>query len=117
MIEFREALGMAHDLIQEAKGADGPKGGFVTDALDDAENWLDHAATAHDRRVTELLEANNREVENRRMLTAVLLVGQKFLDACNSAWAAGEPSHRVVTMLNAADEFRSALKALERIAR
>jgi hypothetical protein len=44
-----EALGMARQLIQEAKGADGPEGGFVTDSLDAAENWLDtvEAALSH----------------------------------------------------------------------
>jgi len=38
-----EAFEQAHALIQEAKGADGPDGGFVTDHLDFAENWLDKA--------------------------------------------------------------------------
>lgn len=39
----RELVGdleMARELIQEAKGADGPNGGFVTDHLDAAENWI-----------------------------------------------------------------------------
>jgi hypothetical protein len=44
-----EALGMARQLIQEAKGADGPEGGFVTDSLDAAENWLDTVEAALSR--------------------------------------------------------------------
>lgn len=36
-----EELQMARDLMQEAKGIEGPKGGSVTDHLDAAENWLD----------------------------------------------------------------------------
>ena len=39
------ALETARELIQEAKGADGPNGGFVTDHLDAAENWLDRVET------------------------------------------------------------------------
>lgn len=35
------AIETARELIQEAKGADGPNGGFVTDHLDAAEHWLD----------------------------------------------------------------------------
>ena len=41
--ELLEALEMCRDLVQEAKGAEGPNGGFVTNHLDDAENWLDRA--------------------------------------------------------------------------
>jgi hypothetical protein len=41
-----EALDMTRDLIQEAKGAEGPNGGFVTDHLDAAEGWLDKIETA-----------------------------------------------------------------------
>jgi hypothetical protein len=39
-------LDQACELIQEAKGADGPDGGFVTDHLDAAENWLDKVRAA-----------------------------------------------------------------------
>lgn len=46
MREWVADLDMACELIQEAKGADGPKGGFVTDHLDDAENWLDKVRDA-----------------------------------------------------------------------
>lgn len=42
-------------------------------------------------------------------LVEALAVGERFLNACNSAWAAGEPEHRVKTMLDLSDEFRSAL--------
>lgn len=35
--------------------------------------------------------------------------GKRFLDKANAAWAAGEPSHRVRDMLDAADAFRDAL--------
>lgn len=42
-------------------------------------------------------------------MEAALRVGEKFLNACNSAWAASEPSHRVKAMLNLADEFRATL--------
>lgn len=45
-------------------------------------------------------------------LEGALEVGKRFLDKCNSAWAAGEPSHRVRDMLDAADTFRAALNAL-----
>lgn len=41
MDETLQNLKMARDLIQEAKGTDGPNGGFITDHLDSAENWLD----------------------------------------------------------------------------
>ncbi len=46
MNEITEALDMAVELIQEAKGADGPNGGFVTDHLDAAEGWLDKVREA-----------------------------------------------------------------------
>ncbi len=43
----------------------------------------------------------------------VLAIGEKFLNACYSAWSCGEPEHRVRTMLDRADEFRAALAALD----
>lgn len=43
-----------------------------------------------------------------------LAVGEKFLNACTSAWSCGEPEHRVRTMLDLADDFRAALNAHER---
>jgi hypothetical protein len=46
-------------------------------------------------------------------LREALAIGERFLNACNSAWAAGEPSHRVKTMLDMADKFSAALNALE----
>lgn len=55
--------------------------------------------------------ATTEEVERLRTIIAV---GERFLNKCNSAWAAGEPSHRVKDMLNAADEFRAALQAKDR---
>lgn len=42
-------------------------------------------------------------------LRDVVLVSERFLNACNSAWASGEPAHRVITMVNLADELRAAL--------
>jgi hypothetical protein len=45
-------------------------------------------------------------------LREALAIGERFLNKCNAAWAAGEPSHRVKDMLDAADEFRKALNAL-----
>lgn len=42
-------------------------------------------------------------------LVGALAVGQKFVSACFSAWAAGEPHHRVKAMLDGADEFRAIL--------
>lgn len=44
--DVTEAMAMVRDLIQEAKGAEGPKGGFVTDHLDAAETWLDKVDAA-----------------------------------------------------------------------
>lgn len=44
--EGEEALDMARSLIQEAKGAEGPNGGFVTNHLDAAEGWLDKVEAA-----------------------------------------------------------------------
>ena len=41
--DLPEAFEQTRALIQEAKGADGPSGGFVTDHLDFAEHWLDKA--------------------------------------------------------------------------
>ena len=41
-----DALEEARGLIQAAKGAEGPNGGFVTDHLDFAEQWLDRAEDA-----------------------------------------------------------------------
>jgi hypothetical protein len=38
--ELADELEMALELIQEAKGADGPNGGFVTNHLDSAEHWI-----------------------------------------------------------------------------
>jgi hypothetical protein len=51
------------------------------------------------------------EVEAMR---EALEVGKRFLDACFSAWASGEPSHRVKTMLDRADEFRSTLNRTDK---
>lgn len=48
--------------------------------------------------------------EEVRRLREALEVGEHFLNKCNSAWAAGEPPHRVKAMLDAADEFRAALQ-------
>lgn len=45
-------------------------------------------------------------------LREALAIGEKFLNACFSAWACGEPHHRVKTMMDRADEFRAALDAL-----
>ncbi len=42
-------------------------------------------------------------------LREVVEVGQRFLAKAYSAWAAGEPEHRVKDMVNAADAFRAAL--------
>ncbi len=41
-----EDLDTALDLIAEAKGADGPNGGFVTDHLDFAEHWIRKASAS-----------------------------------------------------------------------
>lgn len=54
--------------------------------------------------------ARHRLTPRQDGLREALVVGEKFLNACNSAWAAGEPSHRVQTMLDMADEFRAALE-------
>lgn len=43
-------------------------------------------------------------------LRAALSVGERFLSACYSAWAAGEPSHRVKTMVDLADDFGAAIQ-------
>lgn len=42
-----------------------------------------------------------------------LAIGERFLNACFSAWSCGEPEHRVRTMLDRADEFRAALNAID----
>lgn len=44
---------------------------------------------------------------------ALAVAGGKFHRACNAAWAAGEPSHKVCTMLDEADRFGAALAAYE----
>lgn len=49
---------------------------------------------------TDAAEARAREV---------LEIGKRFLAACNSAWACGEPYHRVKTMMDRAEEFQKAL--------
>ena len=70
--------------------------------LDRAINGIDH----HNKRA---------EAAESRLAQAVaaLEVGKQFLAKCNSAWAAGEPSHRVRDMLDHADKFTSALHALK----
>lgn len=45
-------------------------------------------------------------------LSEVLDVGEKFLNACFSAWSCGEPYHRVKTMMDRADEFRASLDSI-----
>lgn len=45
-------------------------------------------------------------------LVGALEIGEKFLNKCFSAWATGEPAHRVADMLDHADKFRAALNAL-----
>jgi hypothetical protein len=42
-------------------------------------------------------------------LEAFVAIGERFVNACFSAWSCGEPEHRVRTMLDRADEFRAAL--------
>jgi hypothetical protein len=56
-----------------------------------------------------MTEATNAPADPLR---EALAVGEQFLNKCNAAWAAGEPSHRVNDMLDAADKFRDALEAL-----
>lgn len=45
-------------------------------------------------------------------LREALNVGEKFLNACFSAWSCGEPYHRVKTMMDRADEFRASLDSI-----
>lgn len=43
---WRGHLDTACELIQEAKGVEGPDSGYVTDHLDAAENWIERAVAA-----------------------------------------------------------------------
>ena len=45
-------------------------------------------------------------------LAKIFDVGKNFHAACVSAWACGEPPHKVRAMLDLADEFDAALRAL-----
>lgn len=65
-------------------------------------------------------DADEFDVEYRRADTlsgarmgAVVVAARKFLNDANSAWAAGEPLHKVRTMLDAADDLQAALDALQ----
>ena len=49
----------------------------------------------------------------RAGMGAVVVAARKFLNDANSAWAAGEPLHKVRTMLDAADDLQAALDALQ----
>ena len=57
--------------------------------------------SGHDRLLAQIEQIGN-----------AIEIGGKFLNACFSAWAAGEPEHRVKTMLDLAEQFRGALEAL-----
>lgn len=46
-------------------------------------------------------------------ISAFVEAGKHFHSACQSAWACGEPSHKVERMLDAADRFSAAISALE----
>lgn len=43
---WRGHLDTACELIQEAKGVEGPDSGYVTDHLDAAQNWIERAVAA-----------------------------------------------------------------------
>ena len=65
-------------------------------------------------------DADEFDVEYRRADTlsgarmgVVVVAARKFLNDANSAWAAGEPLHKVRTMLDAADDLQAALDALQ----
>jgi hypothetical protein len=45
-------------------------------------------------------------------IAEALVIGEKFVNACFSAWACGEPEHRVRSMLDRANEFQAALDGL-----
>lgn len=53
------------------------------------------------------LTADNEALQ--RTVARLRSVGLKFHSACTSAWASGEPQHKVLAMLDAADEFADAL--------
>lgn len=59
--------------------------------------------------IAALLPSEDGWREERERLRATLAIGEKFVDACFSAWSCGEPEHRVRKMLDLADEFRAAL--------
>ena len=64
-------------------------------------------------------DADEFDVEYRRADTlsgarmGAVVAARKFLNDANSAWAAGEPLHKVRTMLDAADDLQAALDALQ----
>lgn len=65
-------LDMALDLICEAKGAEGPGGGFVTDHLDSAEGWINQAIAALKAPTTEPNPNEGMQVAERRAIVAWL---------------------------------------------
>lgn len=80
-----EALDMAVELIQEAKGAEGPNGGFVTNHLDAAESHLDRvrialASTAGDTLKAEL-DAVKAELDRQYDENVSLIVENERLRA------------------------------------
>ena len=65
--------------------------------------WID----GHQDPWVAALSARAEKAEAER--DAVIEAGRKFHSACVSAWAAGEPSHKVVKMLDEADAFAAVL--------
>lgn len=72
-----EALDMAVELIQEAKGAEGPNGGFVTNHLDAAEGHLNKVRAALASTAGDTLKA-----ENERYRKAL----ERISEAADKGW-------------------------------
>lgn len=78
--------------------------GWQEDEYPEAQKLMGEAAAALNAR-----QSGEGEIER---LSEALDVGEKFLNACFSAWSCGEPYHRVKVMMDRADEFRASLDSI-----
>ena len=118
--EALEALEMCQDLIQEAKGHEGPQGGFVTNHLDNAENWLGKArdflaALSTDSGPTEVQAASGGVGLWRKkpvVVEAMQWNGKQASAAAIIAWMGGAGRH-VPTLIGERDPPELEITTLE----
>ncbi len=104
---LREVLKPFAKAYDEAKADQ--ENGATNSAPQQYVRLYDFRRAAHALAALNARQSGEGEIER---LSEVLDVGEKFLNACFSAWSCGEPYHRVKTMMDRADEFRASLDSI-----